>query len=76
MQGSAYHFKALELANSTNVSVSQYAYRGCAGIARQLHPMKAGGSMNGSQTNIDLQGSAYHLKAFEPIGLTSLSGCQ
>ena len=54
MQGSACHFKALELANSTNVSVSQYAYRGCAGIARQLHPMKAGGSMNGSQTNIDL----------------------
>ena len=42
IQGSAYHLKALELASSTKSSDSQYVPRGCAGIGRQLHPLKAG----------------------------------
>ena len=33
--------KALELADSKILSLSQPAHRGCAGIGRQLHPLKA-----------------------------------
>ena len=38
---SAYHSKALELTSSTNLAGCQCAHRGCAGIGRQLHPLKA-----------------------------------
>ena len=37
---SAYQLKALELAHSTVPSLCQSAHRGCAGIGRQLLPLK------------------------------------
>ena len=40
-RGKAYQLKALELTNSTIPLIYQSAHCGCAGIGRQLHPMKA-----------------------------------
>ena len=60
------------------MSDSQYTHRGCAGIACQLHPLKAGHStrMSGSISKIDSYVSAYHLKAHELKSSTNLSGCR
>ena len=38
---SAHRSKALELADSAIRTLCQWAHRGCAGIGRQLHPLKA-----------------------------------
>ena len=78
IQGSAYHLKALELTSSTSMSDNQYAQWGCAGIARQLHPLKAGHSikMSGSKAKIDTWGSACHLKALDLKSSTYLLGCR
>ena len=40
-RGQAYQLKALELTNSTISLIYQSAQCGCAGIGRQLHPLKA-----------------------------------
>ena len=39
--GQAYQLKALELTNSAIPLIYQSAHCGCAGIGRQLHPLKA-----------------------------------
>ena len=49
--GSAYHLKAFELVSSTNLSGCQWTHWGCAGIGRQLHPMKARHFKNIAKTN-------------------------
>ena len=64
--------KALELVTPTNSSVSQYAHRGCAGIARQLHPLKAIHSMR-MTGSIDSEGSAYDLMALYLASSTNSS---
>ena len=40
MYSSAYQSKALELTNTAIPSLCLWAHRGCAGISRQLHPLK------------------------------------
>ena len=63
IHSSAYRLKALELVNSTALSLCLSAHLGYAGISRQLHPMKAKDlithKVNQIKQKKGIQGSVY-----------------
>ena len=74
IHSSAYRLKALELVNSTALSLCLSAHLGYAGISRQLHPMKAKDlithKVNKIKQKKDIQGSVYWLKALKVANST------
>ena len=67
INSSAYQSKALGLTNSIITLPCQSAHWGCAGISRQLHPLKVNDLMKDKVIKIkgrnDMRGTAYQLKA-------------
>ena len=77
--GKTYQLKALELANETISSLCLSSCRGCAGIGRQLHPLKAKDLMMGKVSKTirknDKMGQTYQSKALELANATISSLC-